>query len=163
MNPTIIASIIAAASTVLTPLITFFVIRAYDNKSLSIISKDRKKTLIGMWSGLAVQDMDTRGEIEYPLTVKISASSKIVEAKTRIMYHDDIHNPVVEFIVKGGFSYERFLKLDYYSENRGAVHFGSMVLELSADAKELNGKFVGYGLRSQYIVTGKIQLRKVFQ
>jgi hypothetical protein len=162
MNPIITGALITGSSTILAALLTFLLTRVYDSRSLKILSKERRNTLNGLWQGKVTQEMGSRGFVDYPVTFEIKAQRKSVISKSTIIYHDDPYNQAVIFEMQGGFLHNRFLKLDYNSSsNRGAVHFGTTIHELSADGKQLNGRFVGFGLETQSLVAGTINLRKV--
>src|SRR4051812_20744640 len=43
---------------------------------------------------------------------------------------------------------------------QGTLQFGSMMLELTPDGQELKGRFVAYGVLSQRLIYGSIELTK---
>ncbi|SEH06301.1 Uncharacterised protein [Candidatus Venteria ishoeyi] len=72
----------------------------------------------------------------------------------------EVENHAFNISLTGGFLHERFLKLDYKNTNLAAVQFGSSLLTLSSDGTKLNGRFLGYGAKTERLVFGEIKLQK---
>jgi hypothetical protein len=56
---------------------------------------------------------------------------------------------------------DQFVKLDYFNKDNIAVHFGSIILQVSADGQTLRGRFLGYGAFQEKVIAGNIQLKRV--
>ncbi len=64
------------------------------------------------------------------------------------------------FHLRGGFLFDRFLRMEYKNTKGHVVQFGSVVLELLAEGDELDGRYAGYGSISSTLVSGTVRLKK---
>ena len=156
----IYAALITVSGTLLGILIQFYLSQIDFRKN----SRSRKKILTGSWIGegqiVAYRDDKPLG---YELNMELSAYRRRVKADG-ITKFTDRDGTVKEqsFTGSGGFMYSRFLKLDYIAKHEGAVHFGTVILELdNVDGKTLRGAQAGYGAFSKKPVHGTIEFRKV--
>lgn len=115
------------------------------------ISSERQNALNAVWSGELKQP--PRPITGVKLTLKVTG--KDIQGEMQCTY---AVNDVQNFDVSGSFLDGHFLKLDYANKDKGAVHFGTCLFDLKADGRTLIGKCVGYGIRTQEIVTADLEL-----
>jgi hypothetical protein len=68
-----------------------------------------------------------------------------------------------EFLVNGEFYDENYVRLTYDSRREGVKQYGVALLRLSADCTRLTGQFVGYGVNTEEIISGYLQLQNATQ
>jgi hypothetical protein len=66
----------------------------------------------------------------------------------------------LSFRLHGGFLDNRFLRLQYETNDGSALQFGSILAELSPDGSVISGRYLGYGAYSGKIIGGTIDLRR---
>lgn len=128
----------------------------------------RSAGISGKWTGAVYQRDEDDSELsEFSAEATLTADRKTVSGRLRVQFPEKLKRPIdgpgpltVEFIVTGGLMYERFLQLNYLSEDPTVVQFGSVVLELDDHAREMNGRYVAYGAYSKSIVSGLARLTK---
>ncbi len=52
----------------------------------------------------------------------------------------------------------RFVNFSFKNIDPSKYHYGHMILELSGDTETLSGCYLGVGIRTNKVVTGKIEL-----
>ena len=62
--------------------------------------------------------------------------------------------------LNGVVSHERFVQLNYTSENPMMIQFGAMLCELDDTGRKMSGKLIGYGSISRKIISGSLEFRK---
>ena len=66
-----------------------------------------------------------------------------------------------EFVIRGGFVFDDFFRLEYANKKESVVQFGGGVLELNPEANQLRGYVVGYGSLRKRIIVAELVLTKV--
>jgi hypothetical protein len=155
MNTPIIVALIAGSFAIISPIVTFIAIRFYEKRFLQPISRDRKQALVGKWSGKIIQP-----NISSDIALTIEVDQNEITGKAQVTLVAEGKEKLIFLDMKGGFLYDRFLKLDYKNADSNTIQFGSITLELDAEPKSMNGKFSGYGSVNKAIVFGDIQLEK---
>jgi hypothetical protein len=156
MQSEVTAALITGIIAIISPLTTYFLTRAYDRRELGKI-EGRRKAIIGAWKGDITQTF--LGETsQITIEMAFTAGKKIIEG------HANLIHPVTSELTRlkftGGFYHDRFIKFDYKNENETIMQFGSAVVDLSSDGKTLNGKYVGYGSKTNQIVSGDVCLKR---
>lgn len=158
LDPLLLAIILLVVGIIVILGIVVAVIKNRSSKS----KNSRENTLPGVWEGTTEQDMgDGRGVMEYPFQIDISRERDAFSGLLVIKYEDDIDNLKVELYCRGKFESDNYFRLEYFTTNDYAVHFGYAILRLSGDAKTLEGYFLGVGVESRDIVIGKIKVKKL--
>jgi hypothetical protein len=161
MDSQVATAVIGGVFGVVTPIATYIGTHAYKNRSLLRLPEGRRKALDGSWRGTLHQEVGPDGKpIDAEYALQLSASRRVVrgEAHSRFWVKKQHHE--ARFVLEGGLLYERFFRFTYDSADRKALHFGVMMLELGADGRSLRGRFVAYGMLSQRLVYGSIDLEK---
>ena len=122
----------------------------------------RAKVIAGVWKGDGNQEVGPDGN---PLPLKVTFSFRV---SSTLITGDGVFCALFEgvehelrFDFSGGFLYGQFLRFEFDRPDEHVVNFGSIILRLSDDANRLTGRFHGYGARSERIVYGTLELRKV--
>lgn len=155
MEIPIVVALISGTFVIAAPIITYIITKQYEMRFLQPINKSRGKALKGHWKGNIAQH---NGTFEIELSIDITGRQVIGNA--RISKLHDSSGSSVHLDLKGGFHYERFLKLDYTNSDYGIIQFGSMTLELDDYPKKMSGKYSGYGWVSRAIISGSITVEK---
>ena len=155
METAVITALVAGIASIASALVAVVVKDVLERRSLKPIFGERRKALTGYWKGTIEQP-----NLTADLTVHLVASHKEVNgiADLRFPFHGKDHHLVLS--LKGGFLYERFLKLDYKKDNEGVIQFGSLIIEFAEDSETLKGKYSGYGSLTKSIVSGEILLSR---
>ena len=122
----------------------------------------RTKSLSGTWTGILDQHEGPSGQ---PL--RCNVLFKLTTERQNLIGTAIIDNiipyaGVTELNLKlnGVVSHERFVQLNYNSENPIMIQFGAVLCELSDTGREMSGKIIGYGLLTRRIISGSLELRK---
>lgn len=118
----------------------------------------------GNWAGSISQDMGPKYKLglEFPVKGKLQAFKNTIEGYFEVDPPFSIEGPAMltRFNIVSGFFYDRFAQLNYMSNDLGTTQFGSIVVEVTDDGRSFSGNFVGYGVHSNSIVTGKLVMSK---
>lgn len=152
------AAIIGGLCTLISSIVTIFIKKYIENRGLKSSSVRRQRALKGVWSGEINQTAFFEHKNKsYPIKIEINPHRKEVFGYASWSI-DGFENKVD---IKGHYYNERFLAVEYRNVDINKVHFGFLILELSADNESLRGEFLGYGSKSERLISGKMTLRKV--
>jgi hypothetical protein len=171
VDSTVLASLIGGVSTVvatfISPIITNRINERKKAKYVPSAPITRQNALYGMWDGSMDQKIGI-GKVcnihklklifddgTNPMMGHLYINFKITNDEIIIPPDNSIEAKVINTLYDG-----RIMKIDYVNKDNNVVHFGTLYGELSADGKEINGEFLGYGLESEQFVSGKINLKK---
>ncbi|MDH3672908.1 MAG: toll/interleukin-1 receptor domain-containing protein [Gammaproteobacteria bacterium] len=121
----------------------------------------RLRTIAGEWKGAIHQDKGPKGQaIEYRLTGTLDVYRNMITGE--FAYSVSLEDSAIEarMIASGKSFYDRFIQLNYEPKDPGAIHFGTMILEVSAKGNTASGYFTGYGATSEGLITGRVTLHK---
>jgi hypothetical protein len=161
MQPPVIAALIAGGTAIVAPIVTFIVTKAYEHRSLEVIDP-RRRRVTGEWAGTAHQAMGPDGTpFDADIMFTLHAQKKLLTGEGR--YHARYAGSDIDlhFRLTGGFIQRDFVRMDYDTMREGEIQFGSVLCELSADCAHLTGRFQGYGVMTQSLVYGTLDLHKV--
>ena len=115
------------------------------------------RTLEGMWVGHAHQPSGPRGmPIDLPLNVIFSLINGRCDGEATYEFEG-----VFSTLKLSSRSLKsRYIVWNFYDTDERVIRFGTFLLQLSADGKRLEGKFLGYAAEMEDIVTGSIKLTK---
>lgn len=117
--------------------------------------------LTGRWSGYTVQDEGPEGErVRYDVGMRLDASNEYFIGEMTLNYGDDLEYPArnsVHLNIHGSIQGGRFI-IAQYDNPLMPHHCGQAFLESQRDGNELVGRFMGFGIQTQRIVTGTIVL-----
>lgn len=121
----------------------------------------RAAAINGLWKGTAYQSKGLNGNpMDYPIEMHLTVKRKTIDGSLTICPPDRDETRLHKFNVTGGFVYERFLQINYISEAPEVIQFGSALTEIDATGTKMIGEFIGYGARSEAIVSGTVELEK---
>jgi hypothetical protein len=161
MSEGFLGALIGAAATILAVPLTVFLTRAADRRDLLRIDRARG-ALAGQWRGTLEQYDDGMGNVQVVLVeMNLSVRRKRVLGSGHFVAMFKGSEITVNLVFEGGFLHERFLKLEYRNADVAAMQFGTAVLDLMPDGKELIGSYVGFGSINRRIVTGKLTFVKI--
>ncbi|MCF1459307.1 MAG: hypothetical protein LPH21_17695 [Shewanella sp.] len=153
----LLIALISGVFVIAAPVVTMLISRYLDNKKKPKISGSRSESLVGIWEGIVSQANEG-----YRLGAKLNLSVKknTVVGDLTLSQNEDEEAFFGECLVEGVVFNDRYLRINYTSKNRREVQFGSCLLELDDQGKNLLGSFLGYGKMSRKIVTGEVSLSK---
>lgn len=158
MDSKIMAAIIAATATLLSPLLVLFVQEKRQYLPISGMKKSRLLAWIGDWNGNFIQD---RGPNNDTINVKLELISFVVKnRKISGIAKYNWENCPVTLSLEGKFIANDTVELKYEDSDDRIVRHGTIMLKMSSDAKEIQGAFLGFGAESETIVTGSIKLKR---
>lgn len=167
-NPTIIASLIGAVATVLSPIIVLAIQSSYNQRHVVSLrpietSPTSKAAFQGMWEGEAYQERGPGGiPLKYTVYLTISWKGNAIQGKYAWKYLDQTGREIIDSIpISGGLYYDRFIKLEYTVHPKGKLLVGSTLLRLSDDATQMGGYDVGYGSASHNIAYAELKFKKI--
>lgn len=128
------------------------------------LSEDELPDFSGKWSGYTDQENELNpGEIQkYHVGMELNSLNELFYGKLYMTYGDDLANPgrnSVTLNVHGTIQGSRFL-LAQYENPLVPHHCGQAFLELHDDPNQLMGRFMGFGIQTQRVVSGTIVLRR---
>lgn len=121
--------------------------------------------ITGHWSGYTEQDADSESDLpapRYGVYLRLYSSNDYFAGELYMTYGDDLDHPErnsVRLNIYGMSQGGRFF-LAQYENPLVPHHCGQAFLEFQHDEKALIGRFMGFGIQSQKIVTGVILLRR---
>jgi len=118
----------------------------------------------GKWRGYTDQDSDLNlGQVQnYGVYLELNSLNEYFYGELYMTYGDDLTNPdrnSVRLNVHGTVQGGRFL-LAQYENPLAPYHCGQAFLEIQDNPKEILGRFMGFGIQTQRIVSGTIVLRR---
>lgn len=163
MEPPVIAAVV---SSVFTAIVAPIAKRYIEELPIPTIPGSRRRDIRGRWEGVAIQEWNTPTELSFQVLLNLEVAGKHIkgnmDAKGVIPATEDTGSRPfsASYRVNGMMLRDQFVKLDYFNKDNNAVHFGSVILQLSADGQALRGRFLGYGSFQEKIIAGNIKLRK---
>ena len=160
IDNTILASIIGAIATVLAVIISPFIIQRVEkrkkNKFVPISTLADKELLYGRWLGYYDQKTGKEEfQTKYKVIMVFTQNSDDLSGVSDIWVFGEEKKPF-KFYITNTVLEDRIFKSDYINKNIKALHFGTLFGKVSGDGKEINGKFLGYGINSERFVSGNI-------
>lgn len=157
MDPVILAALIGSISTILSPILIIFIKTWIDERPLQAIPIKRIKAAEGTWKGVAqFNEKENTREVKLECTVKTVRRKCLGQLRM-----EDSTGPISQFRVEGIPLDYRYFKVDYKDEDQRILRHGSMILRLSSDANQLNGRFIGYSIIIEDLIFGTITLKRV--
>lgn len=153
------AAIITGSCAVGSALLTVVFTRLWEQRDFQIISQPRRKTLSGAWAGTYDQEVGPEGPFRGDITLLLVTKRKIVTGECTIKAPLRPSPFTSSFAVNGGYYHDRFLSLEYRNPHAATVHFGSLLLELTARGT-LRGRYLGFGAVTEKLVYGTIELSR---
>jgi len=128
------------------------------------VSETELPDLTGRWSGYTDQETDSSpGQPQrYGVGLSLTSSNQYFCGELYMTYGDDLSNPdrnSVCLSIHGTVQDGRFV-LAQYENPLAPHHCGQAFLEFQDYPNELVGRFAGFGIQTQRIVTGQIVLRR---
>jgi transcriptional regulator with XRE-family HTH domain len=129
----------------------------------------RKKAIVGRWKGEAVQEFKdgtripakVEGELEMIRKDAKDVEDEIVCGRLKYSFEYSEEKITDSIDLYGRFRYSSFLRLNYENCDDFVKQFGAAILELDSTGSNLNGKFVGYGSRTEELFKADVHLKKV--
>jgi hypothetical protein len=158
MQGEVTAAIIAAIASVLTLLAKHWL----DERDRDLVTASRRAALTGAWHG-GLERVDTPpGEEIQVVSVELTFGTgrRAVRGTGSFTVTFEGHDVFVPLTFEGGFRHDAFLEVQYKSADAKRLQFGSVIMELSADGKQLKGAYAGFGSIADRIVLGRIILAR---
>ena len=130
-----------------------------DAANLDASHEYRKKALIGTWVGKVDQEMPD-GVLSSDAKMEINATPNGIEGIA--VLNTSLVDYALELKFTCGVLYDQFVRLEYVGADPSTIQFGTWVARLSANARKIEGRYVGYGSITDRIVTGYAVLNKQF-
>ena len=169
MDTTIYAAIIGGIATtaaaLLSPIVSKYIDRKKKEKYTPIVSLNIKQALVGRWVGFLDQKIGKEQFLnKHKAILTIDFNSSDVHGKLEMYISDSESkrnlNPVSYLHIANVIIDGTILKMDYVNKKATVVHLGTIYGELSANGNRIIGKFLGYGLESEMLVSGNIFFEK---
>lgn len=113
--------------------------------------------ITGTWEGAVGQKIGER-DAQMPVKFRFKAEPEGVTGIAEIQSPD--LSAVAELQLKGSVRLDKFLLAEYVMGEGQSQSFGSLLLEVGAETKRMEGRFIGYGIISRMVVTGSISIQK---
>ena len=129
---------------------------------LDLISSDLKKTLQHTWTGSFRQKsgLNSRKPLHGRIAMHLKCSKRLVRGSATFSTAIQDKETASDIHVLGGIRHGQFLHIEYLNVDPSKVHFGTILLVLSANRKTMEGRFLGYGYYSGKIVEGSVTLER---
>jgi hypothetical protein len=119
----------------------------------------RKAALIGQWAGTLNQETDD-GPVSIDTEMAMVPTTDGDIRGKWILHSAALAGYTIAFDVTCSTFSDQFIKLDFVSADKTIMTFGTFMARLSANARRLEGQYVGYGSVSDRIVNGAVILKK---
>ncbi|CAN2049440.1 hypothetical protein GMMP1_730030 [Candidatus Magnetomoraceae bacterium gMMP-1] len=131
-----------------------------DKMKLHQFSQKRLYATEGDWVGEFYQpEGPDKQPLRISIKVTINAQDKKYTGTTKYTYNDE----KTELDIVGTAMDQNHIRFDYFDSKGHIIRYGSVLLRLSDDAKQLNGHFVAYAAEMQETVTGRVSLKKKYR
>lgn len=117
----------------------------------------RKKALFGKWAGKLEQEVEGN-MMSIDLLMEIALTRNGIEGTFTVAVPLVSYPLVLNFICV--VLYDQFIKFEYVGTDSATIQFGTLVTRLSANGRQMEGRFAGYGSITDRIVTGYVILDK---
>jgi hypothetical protein len=120
--------------------------------------RDFGKVMHGKWRGTTTE-LDPTGQSEpiaYDITWDFQVSGDHVTARSTLAVAGS-GSVTDSYVLTGRVLYDRFVRIEYFNDNKGEVNFGTEILQVSDDGKRFVGRFVGYGAGVGRIISGVME------
>lgn len=158
MNETYVVAIIGAVATIAGPFATWGLSTWYSNRSKLTLAMSRRRAVAGEWRGMVRQANDEN--TEYNIGLVLEVGRKVISGTMSFHKGDSGVFKPCDFTVEGGFYHDQFLRLNYVPRDSNTIQFGSIVLCMAHNGKEMDGYLVGFGKTSGSIVSAAVTLAK---
>lgn len=150
----IIAALIGALGTVISTIGLYYLKRWHDDNRGGDSARDRQAALTGTWTGSFAQTFNNE-VTEVPIKAHLGLRGR--KYTGTVEYTDR----AIKLNVDGWFLDNSIFRLDYRDNNLSVIRHGCTLLQLSPDARSVEGNYVGYNPEFKAIVTGFIRLEKL--
>ena len=120
------------------------------------ISKSRQQALQGIWTGRVAYDSNSAELQDHDATLDIKTKKNTLNAS--LSYTSC--GSSTKILAKGILLLDSLIQIQYHNADPAINHFGTVLLNLSADTKKLQGRFVTYGRKTGTISTGSVEFHK---
>ena len=161
MDSTIIASIIGAIATIVAVIISPFIVsgigKRKKEKFTPISTLADKQLLYGRWIGVYDQKSGKEEfQNEHKAIILFTPNSEDLSGTIKLSLYGNSEK-IVDLYLVNTILEDRVFKSDYVNKNVKALHFGTILGEVSGNGNEINGKFLGYGIDSERVIVGNIK------
>ena len=125
----------------------------------NVLSEGRKMGLVGKWVGKLNQQTDD-GIVSLDTEMEMNLIPGGDVNGTWVLRTTQLAGYQIAFNVTCTTLHYLFVKLDFTSADKAIMSFGTLMARLSANARTIEGQYVGYGSVSDKIVTGSVILYK---
>ncbi len=158
MDKGILIAIIGAIATLLTTILSICIKKYLNNKTKQRPITQNEK-IRGKWVGTTRQKFHDR-DAEFKISFIFKSENNKLKGECVVDLRETKIINLETFVIHGGLSDNRFLKIEYNNDDPNMTQFGYFLLELSPSGKNLNGCFVGYGPESKEVICGNVALEK---
>lgn len=120
----------------------------------------RKMALVGKWGGKLNQQVDD-GSVSIDTEMEMAHTPSGEIKGTWLLLGKPLIGSNILFNISCAARYDRYLKLDFVSADQMVMTFGTLMARVSANARSIDGQYVGYGSVSDKLVTGSVNLSKI--
>ncbi|MFG6102044.1 hypothetical protein U2F10_07310 [Leptothoe sp. EHU-05/26/07-4] len=157
MDPVILAALIGGISTILSPILVIFAKTWIDERPFQSIPIRRIRAIQGTWRGVAKFNEEEHGR-----EIKLEGTVKTIRRKCLGYFRTENETGVIGHFHLEGIPLDyRYFKFDYRDKDQRIIRHGSMILMLSSDARQLNGRFIGYSVAIEDLIFGTVTLDRV--
>ena len=155
----VVGNIIAAAGALAAAVISVLLKKwMEDRRTFQAISKDRRKVLLGDWSGTLANTYVEHGPDIPPYNLHVHVHTVGRRVNGVGTYSDDFGTENLK--PDGGFYNSDYLQFSYESVSRARIQLGVVVLRLDASGLKLSGHFAGFSASREGFVVGDLALAK---
>lgn len=163
METSMLVIFIGAAATIVGAVLGALVSKMYelDRVPFPLLSRPltrKQRAISGSWQGKVNQ---AEGPDGTPIDFIFKMKLPIVRKKIKGTGFFTWEKKDIELELVGGYINESFLKLDYRDNDETVFRYGSIILEVTPDNRELKGRFVGFGTEKLGLIHGEVTMKKV--
>ncbi len=154
MNTIIIVAIIGATATCIAPIVTLFIKNYFDNKEYIRI---KGRSIVGKWKGEVTQEYGS-SEVSYKVTIELKKKGKKLLGTCRVEPHEILEKKSYNLVLNGALFTNEIFKIDYKNKDSNVKQFGTFLMKLLPEGDKIIGRFVGFGVRQEKLISGRIDL-----
>jgi hypothetical protein len=126
---------------------------------LRAANEGRKVALVGKWAGQLNQQTDG-GPVSIETEMEMAMTPNGDLRGTWVLFTEPLGYSQIKHKISCTTIHEQYVKLEFESDDPAVMTFGTFMARLSANARTIDGQYVGYGSVSDRLVTGSVLFRK---
>jgi hypothetical protein len=160
MDNSLVTAIITGVVAIVSPILTLIVKDRLERRQSIFKAQPlaRRKAISGSWAGTVYQTEGPAGPpIKFDIELDLSTDGIKVGGKGFFEWD----GRPTELQISGGYVDDSYLKLEYKDADYTILRYGTIFFQISPDARNLVGRFLGYAAERGGLIYGEVKMAKM--